>query len=302
MLLNPTYYQDLWHKYKDFNPLYVNFNDNFSTLNFGLIVDRYKNGQPIHINFQCSDAPLSKIGQNLFVELANTIYLNYPDLPPSFEPGQRLKRKFDNKYYRITHVNNSHYTLKEDPRKGSKSEANNTILPRLTYDAIAKHFVEVAAGISEKTINNYINFFKSINNHKTDFLQTYFERKSVFVAPKLFYDSLEIKNKVPTTYFPNPREDHGVHETKSIPALPDSIMYFVSKYKTCHERILLTGKKIDTVVLFNTDEEELAQIIQDKNRYGFNLIILTHAAVPVKCSQIPCWNWFKEERELINSL
>jgi hypothetical protein len=75
-------------------------------------------------------------------------------------------------------------------------------------------------------------FFENINGkHVHDFIPTYFERKSVFIDPKTFYDLLEVKNKIPTTYFPNPREEINPQETKSIPALPDSKMCFVRNIK-----------------------------------------------------------------------
>jgi hypothetical protein len=303
MLINRKYYQELWDKYQNIETLSLKFNDNTSVLSLKIILEHFRNKKPLHINFQDSETMLHKIGQQLFIELANHIYLNYADLPPSFELGQRLKRKRDNKYYRVITFKNNQYTLKEEPRKRSEYlEPTNTILPDLTYDSIAKNFVEVDAGISKRTINNYINFFKALNNRKTDFLQTYFERKSIFIAPKSFYDSLEVKNKIPTTYFPNPREESNPHESKSIPALPDSIMYFVPKYNVCYDKILQQGKKIDTVVVYDTEVKELEQIIQDKNRFGFNLIVLTSSTNPIKCSQIPCWNWFKEEIDLVNTL
>lgn len=79
-------------------------------------------------------------------------------------------------------------------------------------------------------------------------------------------------------------------------------MYFVPKYKVCYDNILLQGKIIDTVVVYNTEETEIEQIIQDKNRFGFNLIVITNTTSPTKCSQVPCWNWFKEEAIIINTL
>ncbi|MFA6923846.1 MAG: hypothetical protein WC223_06270 [Bacteroidales bacterium] len=303
MLLNRTYYQAVWDKYQNIETLDLKLNDNFFVLTLKIIIEHYKNKKPVHFNFQCSDNTLRKIGQHLFIELANDIYLNYADLPPSFEVGQRLKRNRDNKYYRVLGIDNNRYTLIEEQRKRFKyTESTKTILPDLTYDSIAKSFVEVDTGISERTINNYINFFKELNNQKTDFLQTHFERKSVFIAPKTFYDLLEVKNKIPTTYFPNPREESNSHETKSIPALPDSIMYFVPKYKVCYDKIIQQQTKVDTIVVYNTEETEIEHIIQDKNRFGFNLIMLTNTSNLNKYNQVPCWNWYKEEIDLINML
>lgn len=233
MLLNRKYYQDLWTKYQNIEVLTSKLNDNFSILSLKIILEHHKNKKSIHFNFQNSEPILPKIGLHLFIELANDIYLNHADLP-SFEIGQKLKRISDNKYYRISSINNNRYSLKKEEsiKKNKYSEPTNTTLSDLTYDSIAKKFVEVDAGISERTINNNIDFFRELNNQKTDFLQTHFERKSVFIAPKTFYDSLKVKNKIPTTYFPNPREESNTHETKSIPALPDTIYVFRSKIQS----------------------------------------------------------------------
>jgi hypothetical protein len=303
MFLNKIYYQTLFDKYKKINSLKTDFNDNTSLLSFKIIIEHINLKQNLHINFQNSESTLHKIAQHLFTELANHIYLYHPDLPPNFKIGQKLKRKRDNKYYTVSRITDNKYTLTEVPRKRADYlESTNTTIPGATYDSIAKNFVEVDAGISEKTISNYINFFKTLNNQKTDFLHTHFERKSVFIAPKTFYESLEVKNKIPTTYFPNPREEGNAHEIKSIPALPDSIMYFVPKYKVCYDKVLMKGKKITTVVVYDTEVTELEQIIQDKKRFGFNLIILTNSIEPIRFSQVPCWNWFKEETDLVNTL
>lgn len=302
MLLNRKYYQTLWDKYKNIEMLAAKFDDNVSILTTKIILEKYRCKQPIHFNFQNSAKPLQNIGQHLFIELANDIYLNHADLP-TIREEQLLKRKKDNKYYKVSRVVNNRYILKEAPNKRINNvETSGSAAYTLPYDKIVKTFVEVVAGIAEKTINNYINFFKDLNNREADFLQTHFECKSVFIAPKTFYDSLEVKNKIPTTYFPNPRVEENPHEAKSIPALPDSIMYVVSKYEVCHNAILLPGKKIHTIVVYDNEENEIEQIIQDKNKFGFNLIILTKNVNPTKYNQIPFWNWFKEEFQIINEL
>jgi tryptophan synthase alpha subunit len=80
-------------------------------------------------------------------------------------------------------------------------------------------------------------------------------------------------------------------------------MYFVPKYEVCYQKLLLPRKtKIDTIIVFDTEEEKIQQIINDKQQYGFNLIVLTNTTTPTKCNQVPCWNWFKEEIEIVNSL
>lgn len=301
MLLNRKHYQALWDKYKNIEMLTAKFDDNVSILTTKIILEKYKCKQSIHFNFQNSYKSLQNIGQHLFVELANDIYLNYADLHTISE-GHLLKRKKDNKYYRVVRVVNNRYILKEEPSKHRNHvKTYGSATYDLPYDKIVKTFVNVDAGIAKKTINNYFNFFKDLNNRETDFLQTHFDYKSVFIAPKTFYDSLEVKNKIPTTYFPNPREEANPQETKSI-ALTDSIMYIVPKYEICHDTILLARKKIHTIVVFDHEENEIEQIIQDKNKFDFNLIVLTRNVKPTKYSQVPFWNWFKEELQIINAL
>jgi hypothetical protein len=79
-------------------------------------------------------------------------------------------------------------------------------------------------------------------------------------------------------------------------------MYFTTKYEVCYQKLLLQGKKIHTIVICDTEEDKIQQILQDRNRFGFNLIILSNAIDPIRNNQIPCWNWFKEEVEIVNSL
>ena len=113
---------------------------------------------------------------------------------------------------------------------------------------------------------------------------------------------LTIKGKIPSIYLPNPREENDHHETKSIPALPDCIMYVTPKYEICYQDILQKGKKINTIVVCDTELDEIEKIIQDRNRFGYNIIVLTNSVNPTKSTQVLCWNWFREEGEIINSL
>jgi len=304
MLLNRNYYLNLWEKYQNIEMLTSKLNDNASILSLKMILEHCRNKKPLHINFQNSETQLREIAQHLYVELSNDIYLNYADLP-RFVVGQKLKSKRDNKYYQISNINGNHYTLKEDPRKSKNFQSTNTILPDLTYDSIVKRFFQVDAGISEQTINNYIDFFKGLNHQNTDFLQTYFERKSVFIASRTFWDEptfKKIRKTIPSIYLPNPNDGGFQREEKSIDALPDNIMYVIPKYEVCYDKILRQDKKVDTIVIYDTEEKAIEQIIQDKNQYRFNLIVLTNSSDPIKCGQIPCWNWYKEEIEIINTL
>lgn len=302
MLLNRKYYQELWDKYQNVETLTAKLNDNISILTIKIILDQYKNKKPIHFNFQNSDNSLQKIGQNLFIELANNIFHNEANFP-QLKIGDKVKSKNPLRVgtpkprfltFTIKRINNDKYVLEN---------SQFSINWERSFSDIVQKFTPITQNAQNDTLIQFGSFFEKLNGKQVhDFTPTYFERKSVFIAPKTFYDSLEVKNKIPTTYFPNPREESNPHETKSIPALPDSIMYFVPKYKVCYDKILQREKKVDTVVVYDTEETELEQIIQDKNRFGFNLIVLTNSIEPVKCSQIPCWNWFNEETDLVNTL
>jgi hypothetical protein len=126
--------------------------------------------------------------------------------------------------------------------------------------------------------------------------------KSVFISKKPLWDSLTIKNKIPSTYYPNPREESHLTETRSIPALSDSMIYFTPKYEVCYHQLLQKGEKIKTIVIFDTEADKLNQIMQDQIKYKFNLLVLSNSNTPTKSDLIPSWNWFKEELEIINAL
>lgn len=302
MILNEEYYRTLWEKFESTTTLNT-FNGNTSCLTTKLILEHYWKNQPIHINFQNSKETMFEIGRHLFVELANDIYLNHYDLPDNYNVGDKLKRIRDNQYYEIVKAENDNFSLRQILRK-TKAEISPALLSGINYDRLTKNFVKVDAGrgISEKTIKNYFDFFEKLNNEKNEFPKTNFEKKSVFIAKKPLWDSLTEKNKIPSTYLPNPREENGISETKSIPALSDCLVYFTPKYDVCYQKILSKGEKIKTIIVFDTEAEKIEQILQDKARFGFNLIVLSNSYSPVKNQAIPCWDWFREEIEIVNAL
>ena len=302
MILNQIYYQELWNKYSEIEMLPAKFNDNISILTTKIILEQHKNKKPIHFNFQIPNNTSNIIARHLFVEFANYIFCNAADFP-KLNVGDTVRSKtaigvggpapkfLD---FKIQSNQNNKYKLWNEKYSFTWEK---------TFGELVEKFIPVSQRAQNETLLRFTSFFEKLNGKQVhDFTPTYFDHKSVFIAPKIFYDSLEAKNKIPTTYFPNPREENSTHETKSIPALPDSIMYFVPKYKVCYEKILQQGKKIHTVVVYDTEETEIEQIIQDKDRFGFNLIVLTNLAEPIKSSQVPCWNWYKEETVLVNTL
>ena len=62
------------------------------------------------------------------------------------------------------------------------------------------------------------------------------------------------------------------------------------------------GEKIKTIIVFDTEADKIEQMLQDKVRFGFNLIVISNSFSPLKTGAIRCWNWFREELEIINAL
>ena len=302
MILNDEYYTTLWKKFENTKTLNV-FDSNISCLTTKLILEHYQKNQPLHINFQNSKEVIFDIGQHLFVELANDIYLNHYDLPDNYNVGDKLKRIRDNQYYEIVKVENDNFSLRQILRK-TKAEISPALLSGINYDRLTKNFVKIDAGkgISERTIKNYFAFFEELNNEKSEFPKTNFEKKTVFIAKKPLWDSLPNRNKIPCAYLPNPREENGTTETRSIPALQDCLAYFTPKYEVCYSNILTKNEKVKTIVVFDTEADKIEQMLQDKAKFGFNLIVISNSISPLKSQSIPCWNWFKEEVEIVNAL
>ncbi len=293
MILNKTYYQELLEKFKNVQHLNYRFSTKIIDLTVKIILFHYQNNKPIHINFQNSEDNVFEIARHIYIELANDIYKNHYDLPDNFKIGEKLKRIKDGKYYKITRITNGVYTL-------TQSDSNTEITT--DYDKLVKGYVKVEAGVRESTIKNYIKFFENLNNEKSEFLKLYFEKKIVFIAKKPLWDSLNEKSKIPSIYLPNPREENHLSEIKTIPALTDCLVYFTPKYEVCYQNILLQNKRLKSIVVFDTEATSIEQMLLDKQRFRFNLIILSNSLTPQKNKSIPCWNWFKEEIELVNAL
>jgi hypothetical protein len=301
MTLNNSYYQSLRDRFQNVQTLSIERLDKSVDLSVKMILEHCRKNESIHINFQNSNESILEIAKQLFVELANDIYLNHYDLPESFVVRDKLKRIRDNQYYEIIEVYQNNYTIRQVLRKTKNQEAP-AIIPNIDYDKITKGFVKVDVGVSEKTIKNYFDFFIKVNNQNSDFLRSNFGMKSVFIAKRTLWDDLGIKKKIPSTYLPNPREENHVTETRSIPALSDCMIYFTPKYEVCYEQLLQKGKKIKTIVIFDTEVDKLNQIMQDQFKYKFNVIVLSNSTTPIKSELIPCWNWFKEELSIIDAL
>jgi hypothetical protein len=294
-ILNEEYYQALWNKYEHIPTLNI-LDSNVAYLSLKLILDFYRKNKPIHINFQTSKNTTFEIGKQLFIELANDIYLNHYDLP-TLKKGDKLRDKRNYRdgkkhNYIIKRIFNNSFNIED-----IKTKANKT----LNYDEIVKNYIPIEKG--SRQLKGYTKYFSDLNGGiKIDFTPTNFEKKTVFIAKKPLWDCLPNRNKIPCAYLPNPREEDNATETKSIPALQDCLAYFTPKYEVCYQNILTKGEKVKTIIVFNTEADKIEQILQDKSRFDFNLIILSNSYSPTKNEYIPCWNWFKEEIEIVNEL
>ncbi|WP_406826099.1 hypothetical protein [Pedobacter sp. KACC 23697] len=259
-----------------------------------------RNSTPIHWNFQGLKSELSDLARSLFIEFSNDIYLNHYDLP-AIKDGDLVKRRSDGEYYKVIKTESITFRLNHIPRK-TKKDSFPANIPEIRYDKLALKYLKVSAGVSEKTIKNYFDFFEKLNNEKSEFPRTHFEKKSVFITKKTLWDELPEKSKIPSIYLPNPREENGISEIKSIPALSDCLTYFTPKYEVCYQNILLKGEKIKTIIVFDTEADKIQQILQDKVKFGFNLIVLSNSVTPLKNEGISCWNWFREETEILKTL
>jgi len=294
-ILNEKYYQALWNKYEHIPTLNI-LDSNVAYLSLKLILDFYRKNKPIHINFQTSKNTIFEIGKQLFIELANDIYLNHYDLP-NLKKGDKLRdlRKYrDGKkhYLVIYRIDNQTFYLQDTKTKATSS---------FSYDKLLRFFIPIEK--ASRQLKGYTKYFSDLNGGmKTDFTPTNFEKKIVFIAKKTLWDCLPNRNKIPCAYIPNPREENNSSEIKSIPALQDCIAYFTPKYEVCYQNILSKGKKVKTVIVFDTEADKIEQILQDKSRFDFNLIVISNSYTPAKNEAIPCWNWFKEEIEIVNAL
>ncbi|GAB4451627.1 MAG: hypothetical protein OHK0036_12280 [Bacteroidia bacterium] len=300
--LNKSYFQNLYDKFKGVKLSVSQFSSKTVELTSKIIFKHYYENKLIHFNFQNNENNWEEVGKILFIELSNDIYRNHY-LRPNYVIGDKLKRIKHNQYYEIIKIENNKYTIRQILSK-RKTEISPPTLLGITYDRLTKNYVKLKEdkGISERTIKNYFNFFENLNKEKCEFPRLNFDRKIVFISKKTFWDSLNIKSKIPSIYLPNPREENHLSEIKSIPALTDCLVYFTPKYEVCYQNILLQNKRLKSIIVFDTEVTSIEQMLLDKQRFGFNLIILSNSLNPQKNNSIPCWNWFKEEVELVNAL
>ncbi|MCK9449817.1 MAG: hypothetical protein M0Q41_12685 [Bacteroidales bacterium] len=300
MILNETYYKNLLERFNEVEHLETSFSTNIIALTVKIILKHFQENKLLHINFQNAKETILEIGKKIFIEFSNDIFLNHCDFP-ILEEGSRLRDKRNyrdgrNHDFIVKKVKNDNYTLEHVKKKYS-------ITP--TYDSLIKNFIPIEQRVRKTTLKGYSKFFSDLNKGiKSGFTPTNFEKKIVFIAKKYLWDVLPDRNKIPCIYIPNPRDEDNTLEIKSIRALPDCLTYFTPKYEVCYSNILLKGEKVKTIVVFDTEADKLEQMIADKNRFDFNIIVISNSNLSnlIKHESIPCWNWFKEEFEIVNTL
>jgi len=301
MLLNRKYYEDVSDKYKSEKIVASAPIEPSSLLTLKIILDQIQKKQAIHFNFQNRREMLYSIGYSLFVELANRIFCNTVDYPNyKINDTVRSKEKISktNLLFIIEKIENGRYTLKCISRNREEMR-----MPARTYEKLIEKFTPVIQNVRDNTLKRFYGYFKELNSKDVyDFEPTDFTKKCVFVTPKTFWDELKVKNKIPCIYLPTHRDENNEAEIKSIPALSDCMMFITPKYDACYQNVLLRGTKVDTIVVLDCEEDKLEQIVSDKSRFNFNLVILTDLLKPTNNSQVRMWNWFKEEIEIVNSL
>jgi len=285
-MLNPKYYKDLLEKYVG-----VCENNKFSLLVSTMILQNYRQ-QNVHFNIPNNENILAEIINQLYTELAFFVFEKFADFPPLRE-GDKVKRKggIRKDIYKISKFVDNCYTL-------ANIEDTSLLVSGLKYDSLVKNYIPITQNGHEKNIKKYEDFFRPKNTH--GFLPTNFSKKMLFVG-KSIWDKLENKDKIPTIYLPNTREENDPSPKKSIPALTDFIVYVLPKYSACYELIFQKGIGVDTVVLCGADESSVQQMLQDQNIYQFKAILITNSHTPI-LNNLQCWNWFKEEIDLIEAL
>lgn len=280
-MLSNDYYNQLLKKYN-----LENSENKILKLNQNLIFSNYEQ-QNTHFNIPNNEKLFTQIVNQLYNELAIYIFKNRADLPP-LKVGDKVKKKGGNSkdIYKILSIINDTYTL---INKNSK-------LPNVPYERLVKNYTPITQNIQDRTLTRYENHFEAQNTY--GFLPTNFTRKIVFIASKSIWDSLKDKDKIPSIYLPNTRDNTDQSIIKSIPALSDCITYVTPKYEICYEQILKKKVEVDTLIVCDTDINVIQQILSDQSKYSFMLIILSNEYKPLQTSA-SCWHWHKEEVDLI---
>jgi hypothetical protein len=253
-----------------------------------MILDTYGN-KNVHFNFP-KGYDLKEITNLLYENLSKRIFTNYADIT-DYSVGDRLKRNGENSknIYVIIAINGNEYTL-------TKEKDSSNLKVTSTFDKLKRNYTEIQQSTRNSTLSKFDCFFKDINTY--DFTPQHFSKKLVLIAGQTMWNNLKNKNCIPSIYLPNTREGEQTIR-KSIEALEDCIAYITPKYEVCYDEILKKNIAVDTIIVCDTDLDNIPQIIQDKNKYDFNLIVLSNKIGQTNLNGTFFWNWQKEEIELL---
>lgn len=286
MILNENYYNDLINKYsiqQDCNKIV--------SLSTSMILSNYRSSN-VYFNFP-KGYDLNAIINLLYENFAKHIFADFADITDYFI-GDKLKRNGEKgkNLYEIITIENSKYTLKK------LNDDCNTTIPDISFDKLKCYYTQVKQSTRDSTLHAFNKFFAPINPY--NFTPQHFSKKIVLIAGQNTWNNLKNKKSIPTIYLPNTREDEQTTR-HSIEAIEDCIAYITPKYAVCYEELFLNGVEIDTLIVCDTDLSSISQIISDKTKYKFNLIILSNESNLSKINGITLWNWQKEEIELLEN-
>jgi hypothetical protein len=253
-----------------------------------MILDNYRS-RNVYFNFP-KGYDLQKITNLLYENLSKQIFTKHADIT-NYSIGNRLKRTKEKgkNIYVITEINGNSYILTKE------KDISNSIITS-TFDSLKRNFIEIQKSTRNTTLSKYSDYFKKHNGY--GFLPTHFSKKILLIAGQTIWNNLKNKNCIPSIYLPNTRESEQTIR-KSIEALEDCIAYITPKYEVCYEEILKKNIAIDTIFVCNTDLSSISQILQDKSKYDFKLILLSNENEARQLNNLTLWSWQQEEFELI---
>jgi len=281
-MLNEEYYKKLLIKYS-----IPPDNKTFLKLSYSIILNNYREKNV------CFDFPInydySDLIEKLYEYLSKYIFKNFSDFPP--ETIKKVKK-----------IGGSNKLIfKKDKYENEKVFLTNTIDKTfkvvVNYNGFLKKYIPVQKNLHKGALLDIKKYFSGVNDY--GFLPTYFSKKIVLIAGQTIWKNLHDKKFISSIYLPITRE--GEHkQIKSIPALKDCIAYMTCKYETCYEELLNKKVSIDTILLCNANTDCLSQIINDQQKYGFKLIVLSNDDEIYDCNNT-IWKWQKEEISAIDS-
>lgn len=283
MLINENYYKQIIKKYL------VHENSCATVeITMAAIVENYRT-KIIHFNFP-KDYCLEEVINLLYENFSKKIFSNFADIT-DFSIGDKFKnnRRKGKDVFEIISIQNNKYTL-----KNIKATYDHRV--ETSFENLKRNYTQIKQSTRTATIQSFINYFKPVN--KYGFTPQFFTKKLVLIAGQTIWNCLKNKNCIPTIYFPNTREDIQTRR-HSIEAFEDSITYITPKYTVCYEEFLKTGTEIDTIIVCGTDLSSIPQIISDKSKYNFNLVILSNEDAVPQINGVKLWNWQKEEIDLL---